>query len=57
MMFFLKSRSILPGLAFMLLFPTFQVRAQIALNLKSAMQYAVDNNSKVIQGKLMKQGV
>jgi len=52
MMFFLKSRSILPGLAFLLLFPTFQVRAQIALNLKSAMQYAVDNNSKVIQGKL-----
>lgn len=52
MMFFLKSRSILPGLAVLLLFSTIQLRAQLALNLKSAMQYAVDNNSKVIQGKL-----
>ncbi len=52
MNFFLKSRSILPGLAFLFVFQTFQVKAQLALDLKSAMQYAVDNNSKVIQGKL-----
>lgn len=52
MKFFLKSRSILPGLVIVLIFSTFNVRAQMALNLKSAMQYAVDNNSKVIQGKL-----
>jgi len=52
MNFFLKSRSILPGLAFLFVFQTFHVKAQLALDLKSAMQYAVDNNSKVIQGKL-----
>lgn len=52
MNFFLKSRSILPGLAFLFVFQTLHVKAQLALDLKSAMQYAVDNNSKVIQGKL-----
>lgn len=52
MNFFLKSRSILPGLAFLFVFQPLHVKAQLALDLKSAMQYAVDNNSKVIQGKL-----
>lgn len=52
MKFFLKSRSILPGLVFLIISLTFEVKAQMALDLKSAMQYAVDNNSKVIQGKL-----
>ena len=52
MKFFLKSRSILPGLVFLIISLTFEVKAQMALNLKSAMQYAVDNNSKIIQGKL-----
>ena len=52
MKFFLKSRSILPGLVFLINSLTFEVKAQMALNLKSAMQYAVDNNSKIIQGKL-----
>lgn len=52
MKFFLKSRSILPGLVFLIISLTFEVKAQMALDLKSAMQYAVDNNSKIIQGKL-----
>jgi len=52
MNYFFKSRTILPALAFLFVFQNLHLKAQLALDLKSAMQYAVDHNSKVMQGKL-----
>lgn len=52
MNYFFKSRTILPALAFLFVFQNLHLKAQLALDLKSAMQYAVDHNSKVMHGKL-----
>lgn len=51
-MYFFKSYPRVFRVKILILFSILQVRAQIPLDLKSAMQYAIDHNSKVIQGKL-----
>jgi outer membrane protein TolC len=52
MKIFSKSHVLFPSLGLFFLFSFYQVNGQMPLNLKAAMQYAVDNNSSVIQGKL-----
>lgn len=52
MKIFSKSHVLFPSLGLFFLCSYYQVNAQMPLNLKAAMQYAVDNNSSVIQGKL-----